>query len=209
MVVAIVVTGIFLPVRLLFYTYVSQYWLGSLGLVSAIAILLFVLVRKKKLGRFGKLFEKQMSKSAHGKLGKIFLSTQLLSIILFVSLLFFIDRGDTYWLDDRDRFFAAIISSGNLQFYDELKINGLPLPSTELLLQHDQMTPDQRNEILTHYVSNHDFMLSTIMALNNTAYHGWFAHFLIVALVGDIESLCLFFFYRHVYKKQKIESWHP
>ena len=53
-----VMTGIFLPVRFLFVTFVSDHWFGSFGIVSAFAIMMVVLSRKGKLGKFGEMFQR-------------------------------------------------------------------------------------------------------------------------------------------------------
>jgi len=62
-----VMTGLLLPVRILFYTYISTNWFGSFGLISIVSVILVLLVKKKKLGRFGQIFERQMNKVQHGK----------------------------------------------------------------------------------------------------------------------------------------------
>ncbi len=49
--------GLFLPVRLFFSAYISEDWIGSLGIMSALAILLVVLFKFKKLGWFGLIFD--------------------------------------------------------------------------------------------------------------------------------------------------------
>ena len=64
-----VMTGLLLPARLLFVEYISDNWFGSLGIISAISILVIILARKKKLGFFGPMFERQMYKFQKGKRG--------------------------------------------------------------------------------------------------------------------------------------------
>ena len=64
-----VMTGLLLPARLLFVEYVSDNWFGSLGVISAISISLIILVKKKKLGVFGAMFERQIYKFQKGKRG--------------------------------------------------------------------------------------------------------------------------------------------
>ncbi|MBA4454911.1 MAG: hypothetical protein H2B05_08270, partial [Nitrosopumilaceae archaeon] len=54
-----VMTGVLLPVRLLFVTFVSDDWLGSFGVISAISVAILVLAKKKKLGEFGNMFQRQ------------------------------------------------------------------------------------------------------------------------------------------------------
>ena len=85
-IVLAVITGIFLPVRLLFYTYISSHWLGSFGLVSAVSVLMYVLVKKKKLGWFGVLFEKQMGRITKGKAGKIVFSSAMIMLVYLGAL---------------------------------------------------------------------------------------------------------------------------
>src|SRR3990170_632266 len=57
-----VMTGVLLPVRLFFVTHISTDWFGSFGIISAISVLMIILTKKGKLGRFGKMFERQMNK---------------------------------------------------------------------------------------------------------------------------------------------------
>ena len=63
--------GVFLPIRVVFAAYISDDWLGNLGLMTAFALVLVLLIKKKKLGWFGRMFERQMRKSMRGKTVKI------------------------------------------------------------------------------------------------------------------------------------------
>jgi len=44
---------VLLPARLLFVQYVSDNWLGSFGIISALSLSVIILAKKKKLGSFG------------------------------------------------------------------------------------------------------------------------------------------------------------
>jgi len=79
--------GIFLPVRLFFGTFVSEYWIGSLGMVSAFALLFIYLIKKNKLGFVGRIFEKQMKKVICGKTGKYIITISFIFFDLFWSKL--------------------------------------------------------------------------------------------------------------------------
>ena len=46
---------VLMPVRLLFFTYVSEYWIGNLGVLSLIVIVILYLSYKQKLGYVGRL----------------------------------------------------------------------------------------------------------------------------------------------------------
>ena len=74
-----VMTGLLLPVRLVFVTYVSDNWFGSFGIISAISIVMIVMVKKGKLGKFGEIFERQLSKIQHGKKGIIVYNNNLVN----------------------------------------------------------------------------------------------------------------------------------
>jgi len=83
-----VTVGLFFPVRIFFSVYVSEHWLGSLGVMSALAILLVVLIKKKKLGWFGIIFEKQMRKTVGGKTGKYLIGFAYFSLFILEQLYF-------------------------------------------------------------------------------------------------------------------------
>ena len=54
--------GLLLPARLLFVEYVSDDWLGSVGVISIISISIIILAKKEKLGFFGPILERQIFK---------------------------------------------------------------------------------------------------------------------------------------------------
>lgn len=199
LIVMSVTTGIFLPARLLFYAYVSQYWVGSFGVVGMLAIVMFVLVRKNKLGRFGKLFEKQMSRSSRGKIGKIYLAGLVGSLFVFSFCIIMIDMGDNYYHPDRELFYS-IISVANSDFYNQLPKLHITQPTQQYMLEAQHMSPNDRIAFLKSHEKNAIFMGVLIFHTMNQIYSGWVAHFVIVGLVSALEMLCLFFFYRHVFK---------
>ena len=59
-------TGLLLPVRLLFVTFVSDSWIGSFGVISVISISILILAKKGKLGEFGHMFQRQMAEIIEG-----------------------------------------------------------------------------------------------------------------------------------------------
>ena len=71
LIVFAVMTGILLPVRLVFVAYVSDNWFGSFGIIAIISATMIILTKKGKLGKFGRMFERQIDKIQHGKKGKI------------------------------------------------------------------------------------------------------------------------------------------
>ena len=130
-----ILTGILLPVRVLFYTYISQYWIGSLGLMSMVAIIMFVLVKKKKLGWFGPMFENQMAHVTRGRMGKIALAITFLSIMFFSISLLLIEQGNTAYLTEKLRFESLF--KGSIPSYvltgNEKRIDFVPSVSTAIV----------------------------------------------------------------------------
>ena len=76
-------TALFLPVRFIFVTYISDSWISSFGLISAVSVLILVLSVKNKLGFFGQIFKRQMSVFHSGKIGKIALCYTVFLLMFF------------------------------------------------------------------------------------------------------------------------------
>lgn len=89
-ILGLIITVTFLPVRLLFYTYVSPNWLGNLGLLSLVAALVFIAVYYGKgqnnlLGKFSMAYRQRMSRFVHHKRSiPFFLTFQAIMITIYV-----------------------------------------------------------------------------------------------------------------------------
>ena len=92
-------TGLLLPARLLFVEYISDNWFGSLGIISAISILVIILARKKKLGFFGPMFERQIYKFQKGKRGLLAIGESVFVLLMLGSMIFAIDQGNSVYSD--------------------------------------------------------------------------------------------------------------
>lgn len=85
---------VFLPVRLLFYTYVSPNWIGNLGLLSIIALMVFAVVhtqrgKKTILGKFSLFYRQRMSRLVHNKHSiKFFIVGQCFSAMIYLTLFY-------------------------------------------------------------------------------------------------------------------------
>jgi len=190
-----ILTGVFLPMRILFVSYVSEYWLGSLGLVSAFGIVLIFLIKKEKLGWFGKLFEKQMRKTMGGKSGKYIIGFALFFLIYFGATLYFIERGNTIYSEDKEIFYLAIIEAGGYNIHD---IRAYDLKGPELISSQTQ---------LFNTFSKLDYMFSIAYSVMSDMSDGWMSHLVVVMFVEQIEVIGLLIFFRNSYKpKSKIQQ---
>jgi hypothetical protein len=180
---------LFLPVRLFFSTYISENWIGSLGVMSALAILLVLLIKYKKLGRFGIIFEKQMRKTIGGKTGKYLIGFAIFFLVYFGATLMFIDRGNTIYAEDAEIFYLAIMEKGGYNMND--------LSSYELI--GPQLAYHQGSQNF-NILSNFEYMFSIAYSVMNDMSNGWLEHLVVIMLVEQIELIGLLIFYRKLFK---------
>jgi len=189
LIVIAVTVGLFFPVRIFFSSYVSDYWLGSLGIMSVLAILLVVLIKRNKLGWFGKIFEKQMRKTVGGKTGKYLICFAIFFLAYFGTTLFFIDRGNTIYFDDKEIFLFAIIEEGGYNIND---LSSYDLIGPQLAAQNGLKNFDTFSSL--------DYMFSIAYAVMNDMSDGWLEHIVIVMFIEQIELIGLLVLYRNIFK---------
>lgn len=195
LIVLCITVGLFFPVRIFFSSYVSDDWIGSLGIMSVLAVILVVLIKRKKLGWFGKIFENQMRKTVGGKTGKYLIGFAIFFLIYFGATLFFIDRGDTIYFEDKEVFFFAIMEEGGYNVSD--------------LKSYDLIGPQLETLNGLHVFSSLDYMFSIAYAVMNDMSDGWLEHIVVVMFVEQIELIGLLVLYRNIFKpisKLKISS---
>lgn len=189
-----ITAGLFFPIRIFFSAYVSEYWLGSLGIMSILAILFVVLIKKKKLGRLGVLFERQMRKTVGGKTGKYLICFAIFFLIYFGATLFFIDRGNETYVNDKEIFYLAIMEEEGYNIND---LSTYELIGPKLISQKDF----QNFQVL----GSIDYMFSIAYAVMNDMSEGWLEHVVMVMFVEQIELIGLLFFYRNIFKSTKVQ----
>lgn len=189
MIILGITTGIFLPVRIIFASYVSEHWLGSLGAVSAIGLFFVYLIKKQKLGWFGEMFERQMRKTLGGKTGKYVIIFSIVFLVYFGASLYFMDKGNTVYFHDKEIFYNALIANQNL-FLETIPIEKLEGPN--LLLGANELS----------FVSNVDYAMSIAFSIMNDSTEGWLSHLVVVIFVEQLEILGLIFFLRSTYRKK-------
>ncbi len=183
-----VTTGIFLPIRVLFTAYVSENWLGSLGIVSVFGLLFVFLIKQNKLGWFGKMFEKQMKKTIGGKTGKYIIAISVLFLIYFGTSLYFIDKGNTVYFEDKE-IFSSVMSSNDFSIED-IPVEKLDGPQPLL------------NIIDVQWIINFDYAISIAYAIMDDTTDGWLSHFIVVVFVEQLEMIGLLCFYRNTFRQK-------
>ena len=189
-----VMTGILLPVRLLFVSYVSSYWLGSFGMISAISIIMIILTKKNKLGKFGKMFERQLNKLQKGKKAKIVYGQSIIFLLILGGTIFSIEQGNSTYEDLKN------------QILDEHEEFANP---EEIMKKTEQL--DAKDWIfgvlglfLAVFIAFPQ--LSAVLAVLNDSFQGWILHFYTVAFVEYLELFGILIYFRYTLFSKKSSS---
>lgn len=197
-----VLTAILLPVRLIFYTYFSTNWFGSLGVISVVSIILLILLRKGKLGRFGEMFARQMIKDQVGKRGIIVYGSFALPLVFFSLLIFCFNVSSPY---DEKNTVAKMIEYNN---------NGT-FPTMDKLVEKDVQEfknkgfENKMNDMVSNLAFFRDNFGQVVYLVGdiNWMTSGYTLHFITVFFVEDVEELGILLFFRYVFlvkNKQKL-----
>jgi len=174
--------GILLPVRLLFVEFVSDDWLGSLGVISVISLLIIILAKKKKLGFFGEMFERQIFKFQHGKRGIIIFSESIFLLVILGTMIFAIDQGHSVHTDQKMEYIPETLD-----------------PESHVIESAKNMTPS--DWIYGTIMAPVGFLtafpqMSAAMASIDDSMDGWLMHFYIVGFVEYLELFGILVYYR-------------
>jgi len=185
-------TGIFLPTRLFFYTYVSQVWIGSFGLITSIMIIMMVLARKGKLGKVGTIVNRQMMSFSKGKFGKFAMIQTIFFIYIFALAIYGIENPPvemkeqiigTLAAEGIDDLESSLAGSENLVWTGPAAVLG-PLFALLVILVPNTL----------------GFSMYSII---NDFTDGWLLHFITVFMIEHLEILGLVIYFRYFYKHPK------
>ncbi len=179
--------AIFLPIRLLAGQFFLDNWFGMLGVASAISIALVILVKKEKLGRFGRIFKKQMIKSLWGRPAKFIILALVLFSAYFGATILLVERGNELYLHDKQ----IIAENFAKKSFDKDVISQLVGPQI-------QDTPGLAQ------IQYLEYFLAISYAMLNDTTDGWLVNMHMILLIEQLEALGLLWFYRHSFKPQMI-----
>jgi hypothetical protein len=188
-------TLIFLPIRLVFYNLVSTNWYGSFGLMSIISVILIILVKKNKLGRWGIMFENEMRKVQFKKRRYLVYGSNLFTIFLLLNFIAAINLGDTEFKHTQE----------DLQKQMEQNAKGQKVTLNLVMEQYKEHSPQEYLiallGIIFVYFTHYD-IFAGFMAIENNITGGYYLHFTSVFLIEQIEVLGVLLFYRHIFKNE-------
>ncbi len=187
-----VMTGIFLPVRLFFVSYVSDNWFGSFGIISIISILILILTRKQKLGVFGKMFQRQMNRLHSSRFAKFVYFQTIIILLAFGVLIFSIEMGNSSYFEEKQNLLEQTtqISDHGLEFDPEI----------EFTIERIAM-----GMLLSVFVFVFEFPLfAGAFAIINDLFDGWILHFYTVVFIEQLEIFGILLFFRFTRAKTPI-----
>ena len=190
LIVFLVMTAVLLPVRLFFVSFVSDNWLGSLGIISGITGLILYLTNKNKLGRFGQMFQRQLARLQKGRLAKIVFGQTIFFVLVFGTFSIGIELGNSAFLDMKEDLLQQNIALNNYGLLvEEVKqIDPELIPAGILIM------------IFAIFFAFPEF--SVAVAIVNDLFDGWILHVYTVAFVESLEMLGLLLVFR-LYPKIK------
>lgn len=192
----LIFTGIFLPVRLVFFSFVSQTWIGSFGLMTATLFGLLFLSKKNKLGYVGYLVNKHTYSFARGKFGKFSMVYLLFSAYIFGLAIYGIEHPP-------QELKAQVVTVLNDTGINDLKT------ATEKSNQLSWTGPGAAYGVLFSLIVL--FIPSkisyTIYSIMNDYTGGWMLHFATVFFVEQLEILGLLIYFRYFYKGKDIKTY--
>jgi hypothetical protein len=195
-IVFVVMTCIFLPIRFAFVTYVTDDWFGSFGVVSALAVAIVILSKKGKLGKFGDMFQRQMIKVHTGKRRKIIYTHIAWGLFAMGLLIMSINLGNTDYVSYKDHVVAVAESQGQ-----SLENAGDMAQLTEEL---KETSPTEFLEALVAIpmLLIYQFpYFCALWAIEDDMTDGFLLHFSTVAFVEVLEMAGVLLFYRLTLKK--------
>jgi len=190
LIVFAVMTGVLLPARLLFVEYVTDNWFGSLGIITAISISVVILAKKKKLGFFGPMFERQIYKFQKGKRGLVIFGESVFVLLMLGTMIFAIDQGNSVYSDLKIQNFENIPKSA-----EKILDSANELDSSDWVMGF-LMTPVM---FLTAFPQ-----MSAGIASVDQSLDGWLMHFYTVGFIEYAELLGILIFYRVSFRRKVV-----
>lgn len=183
-------TCILLPLRIAYVTYVNKDWFGSFGILTIASIILVVLVKKNKLGRYGQMFLRQVTKHQHGKRAYFFYIQAIILISIMAVTIYAISLGNTIYVQQKNE-----IISEHPEILDQKK----------MMNQTKNISFDKIvfAVILIPVLVVLKFRVMAILfSIVNDTFHGWILTMYTVALVEYVELLGIMLFYKFALKQK-------
>lgn len=146
---------------------------------------MIILTKKEKLGKFGKMFERQINKLQKGKKAKIVYGQSIIFLLILGGTIFAIEQGNSTYVNLKNQ-----ILDEHAEFTDPEEI----LKKTEQLGAKDWLF-GVMGLFLAIFIAFPQ--LSAVLAVLNDSFDGWILHFYTVAFVEYLELFGILIYFRY------------
>ena len=177
--------GIFLPVRLITFYYLTDWWFGSFGMITITLVIILYLVKKGKLGWVGRIWQKKLNKIAKGKLGLALMIQSIIFILMFGSIVYLTDvnRGT-----EVVEVMMVELEAEGVDDFSSMMVNTAKATA--------KATPMDYIMVTIFLIENPE-ILGQFYAIFDDLAGGWHQHLNMVWFVEEIEALCLILYFRY------------
>jgi hypothetical protein len=174
--------AILVPLRIFAKIIFIDEWIGSIGIITVVFGLMLYLSKKEKLGFFGKMFIRQITKNHKGKRKWIIYSQTGLFLSMGFLTIFCIHAGNTEYHILKEQVIAEFEKQGMLIDYD-LNFDAINQISS-------QVSPEQQIGAIAALpmLSIQNFeIFSVVLAVTDQMMGGWVMYFWQIMVIETLE----------------------
>jgi len=178
-----VTAAVFIPLRLLISEFLVEHWLGNLGIATLISVGLAVLIKKEKLGRLGRIFRNQITKTMWSRSARAIVVLMVVFMAYFGTTIILIDRGNTVYFDDKQVLLESMSEGG---------FDGT--------VAHLRGPGAQDEAFGIKQVRYMEYVFSISYAVLNDTMGGWLVNLHLIMFMEQIEVLLLLWMFRRFFR---------
>ena len=213
LIIVLVMLIVLLPVRLVFYNFVSDNWLGSFGLISLVVILLVYLSKKNKLGYFGRIYWKSITRVHKGKRRIISYCTLALLLYFHTSIIIGAYVADT----SQEAIELKAQLKNNITPQMQIQIDAMNTAVSEYdIAETQKLMMDTYNDVpaLGVVAAAITFLIipiaapvlwAVLVSFIDDIFSGWLLHFSTVMFIETLEIIGVMI-YTYTQRNKEIEA---
>lgn len=175
--VMLVMAGILLPLRFITVYAFGDHWLGSLGVITAVTLIILTLAKKQKLGKFGDMLIRQINRF-HRKGKKKWVVIGYMSFLALYGgfSVYAINEGNTTYYDLKVQATGEIAELGVKDYNDVIAKSG-------------EMSAEEHAKAVTSLPFQKFGILAVSLAIVNDMMDNWYMFFATILVVESLEVL--------------------
>lgn len=186
LIITISLIAILVPLRIVSREIFADEWIGSLGMISIVFGAIIFLSKKKKLGKFGEMFLRQIVKNHKGKKKAIIYFQTGLFLSIGIFTIFSINAGNTDYQGLKEQILEEFLNQG------VIIDSGWDYDSIEEI--SSQITVEEQMESIASMpfliIENFE-IFSVVLAVTDQLMGGWVMYFWQVMVV-EITEITIF-----------------